>query len=280
MRKLKTYHIYVVSDGTGGTAERALNAALLQFEGAKIDIIRRSGVRTEEEIRKIANEVAHAGGFIVHTLVTDKLRQEMLHAGRMKNIETIDLMGPLLERLSREFSISPVEKPGLFQQLNEEYFRRVETMEFAFRHDDGQRVEELNRAEIILIGVSRTFKTPLSVYLAFKGWLVANVPVVLNMELPQILFELPASRIFALKSDPYRLASLRRVRHEHLSGATGYYADPNFVIKEMDYALRIFSRQANWQIIDVTSKPIEEIASEILTLMAKNQNQERKLSRS
>jgi regulator of PEP synthase PpsR (kinase-PPPase family) len=274
LRKSKTYQIYVVSDGTGGTAERALNAALLQFEGAKIEIVRRSGVRTEKEVQKIVNEVGRVGGFIVHTLVTDKLRQEILHSGRIENVETIDLMGPLLERLSRKFSISPVEKPGLFQQLNEEYFRRVETMEFAFRHDDGQRIEDLERAEIILVGVSRTFKTPLSIYLAFKGWLVANVPVVMNMELPAVLFELPAKRIFALKSDPYRLASLRRVRHERLSGATGDYADPNFVIKEMDYALRIFKRQANWQIIDVTSKPIEEIASEILTLVAKSQKNE------
>jgi regulator of PEP synthase PpsR (kinase-PPPase family) len=276
LRKLKIYHIYIVSDGTGGTAERALNAALLQFEGAKIEIVRRPGVRTEKEVRKIVKEAGQVGGFIVHTLVTDKLRQEMLHAGRMENIETIDLMGPLLERLSRKFSISPVEKPGLFQQLNEEYFRRVETMEFAFRHDDGQRVDELYGAEIVLVGVSRTFKTPLSIYLAFKGWLVANVPIVLNMELPPILYELPATRIFALKSDPHRLASLRRVRDERLSGATGNYADPNFVIKEMAYALRIFNRQANWQIIDVTSKPIEEIASEILILVAKSQLQDQK----
>lgn len=276
LRKSKIYHIFVVSDGTGGTAERALNAALLQFEGAKIEIVRRPGVRTEKEIQKIVNEAARVGGFIVHTLVTDQLRQEILHAGRMENVETIDLMGPLLERLSRKFSISPVEKPGLFQQLNEEYFRRVETMEFAFRHDDGQRIEELDRAEIILVGVSRTFKTPLSIYLAFKGWFVANVPVVLNMDLPALLFELPVTRIFALKSEPYRLASLRRVRHERLSGATGNYADPNFVIKEMDYALRTFNRQAGWQIIDVTSKPIEEIASEILTLVSKSQKQDSK----
>jgi len=264
------YRVYVVSDGTGGTAQRALNAALLQFEGAKIEIARRPSVRSDDQIREVVREAAQAGGFIVHTLVSDKLRQEMLHASRLQNVETIDLMGPLLERLSRLFAISPAEKPGLFQQLNEAYFRRVETMEFAFTHDDGQRENELQKAEIVLVGVSRTFKTPLSIYLAFKGWLVANVPIVLNVALPPVLFQLSPNKIFGLKSDPHRLAELRRVRQERLRGATGDYANLDFVKKEMRYAMEIFNRQPEWSVIDVTGKPIEEIASEILVLVSKD----------
>ena len=244
---------------------------LLQFEGEKIETVCRSGIRSELQVQDVVKEAARAGGFIVHTLVTDKLRQEMIHIGRIENVETIDLMGPLLDRLSRQFSISPVEKPGLFQQLNETYFRRIETMEFAFTHDDGQRLDEIHKAEIILVGVSRTFKTPLCIYLAFKGWLVANVPIVLNMEPPPILSDLPPMRIFGLKSDPYRLAALRHVRQERLSGATGNYANPHFVAKEMDFALNIFNKNPKWRIIDVTSKPIEEIASEIIVLVGKNQ---------
>ena len=159
--------VFVVSDGTGETAERVLKAAITQFEGAGVEIVRRPEVRTEEEVCQIVQEVVRAEGFIVHTLVTDDLREAILREGRLNNVEVIDVMGPLLARLSQQLAVIPSEKPGLFRQLNEEYFRRVETMEFALRHDDGRRAYELHKAEIVLVGVSRTFKTPLSVYLAF-----------------------------------------------------------------------------------------------------------------
>ena len=272
------HHIFVVSDGTGGTAERALNAALVQFVGVDIIIEKRIGIRTEEQIRETVQEASARGAFIVHTLVSDKLRDFIFHTGRLNNIETIDLIGPLFARLSQHFAISPAEKPGLFHQLNEEYYRRIETMEFAFHHDDGLRVDELMKAEIVLVGVSRTFKTPLSIYLAFKGWFVANVPIILNMEIPTLLFSLPKGCVFGLKADPVRLADLRRVRHEYLKQKTGDYGDLDYVRKEMKFAIRLFSQNLRWPVIDVTDKPIEEIASEILAIKKKYQkdnNQEK-----
>jgi len=263
------YHVFVVSDGTGVTAEQVLSAALIQFADAEVEVERRPGVLTEEQVRQVVQEAARVGGFIVHTLVSDKLREVMLRTGRLHNVETIDLMGPLLARLSQQLAISPAEKPGLFRQLNEEYFRRIETMEFAFRHDDGLRAHELPQAEIVLVGVSRTFKTPLSIYLAFKGWFVANVPILLKAKPPPALFELSSGHVFGLTIDPVRLAELRRVRQEHLGGTTGEYADLEFVRREVEYALSIFRSQPGWPIIDVTDKPIEEIASEILALMGR-----------
>ncbi len=260
--------IIVVSDGTGGTAKRALTAALTQFEGAEIELVERPGIRTNEQVERVVKEAVREKAFIIHTLVSDDIRESMLQIGREYNISTFDLMGPLLERLSQQLSISPSMKPGLFRQLNEAYFRRIETMEFAFHHDDGQKPHELDKAEIILLGVSRTFKTPLSIYLAFKGWCVANVPIILDLPLPEILEDLHDARVVGLKSDPIRLAELRRVRDEHLNQATGDYARPEFVTREMRYALQIFARHPDWPVIDVTSKPIEEIASEIITLSA------------
>lgn len=258
--------IFVVSDGTGGTAKRALNAALTQFDGANVLIEERPNVRTKIQVEEVVREAVEAKGFIVHTLVSNDVREAMLRTGRVYNIATFDLMGPLLERLSQQLSITPSMKPGLFRQLNEAYFRRIETMEFAFHHDDGLRADELRKAEIVLVGVSRTFKTPLCIYLAFKGWFVANVPIILDMPLPHSLDKLPEGSIFGLRAEPERLAELRRVRDEHLSGATGDYAKPDFVRKEMRYALQIFSQHPKWPVVDVTSKPIEEIASEILSL--------------
>lgn len=258
--------VFVVSDGTGETAERVLKAAITQFEGASVEIERRSAVRTKEQIQQVVQQVAQVKGFIVHTLVSDELREAMLREGRLNNVETIDLMGPLLARLSQQMAVVPSERPGLFRQLNEEYFRRIETMEFAFRHDDGRRAYELHKAEIVLVGVSRTFKTPLSIYLAFKGWLVANVPVVPEMTLPPELLAMPSGCVIGLTIDPVRLAELRAVRDRYLGGATGDYAKPDAVRHEVAYALSIFQDQG-WPIVEVTDKPIEETASEILSLV-------------
>ena len=262
----KEYNIYIVSDGTGRTAEQALNAALAQFGNVKVNLIRRPKVRTEQKVINVVKEAKENDGFIVHTLVTDKLREAMLRGGRKNNVDTIDLMGGLLAKLSEEFSVSPAEKPGLFGQLNKTYFRRIETMEFAFHHDDGQRVNELKKAEIVLLGVSRTFKTPLSIYLAFKGWFVANLPIVMGQEFPPIINKLLASNVFCLDTNARALAELRRARQNYLGGAVGDYDDIEYVRMELMYARNIFSRNPGWAIINVTNKPIEEIASEILTL--------------
>jgi regulator of PEP synthase PpsR (kinase-PPPase family) len=262
----KEYNIYIVSDGTGRTAEQALNAALAQFGNVRVNLIRRPKVRTEQKVISVIKEAKVNKGFIVHTLVTDKLREAMLRNGRKHNVDTIDLMGGLLARLSEEFSVSPAEKPGLFGQLNKTYFRRIETMEFAFHHDDGQRVNELKKAEIVLLGVSRTFKTPLSIYLAFKGWFVANVPIVMEQEFPPIINKLLASNVFCLDTNARALAELRRARQSYLGGAVGDYDDIEYVRMELMYARNIFSKNPGWAIINVTNKPIEEIASEILTL--------------
>lgn len=258
--------VFAVSDGTGETAERVLKAAITQFEGAGVEIVRRPEVRTEAQVRQIVQEVVEVEGFIVHTLVSDELREAMLREGRLHNIEVIDLMGPLLARLSQHLAISPSKKPGLFRQLNEEYFRRIETMEFAFRHDDGRRAYELHKAEIVLVGVSRTFKTPLSIYLAFKGWLVANVPIVPEMALPPELLTLSPGCVIGLTIDPGRLTELRTVRDQYLGGTTGDYADPDAVGREVAYALGIF-RDQRWPIVEVTDKPIEETSSEILAIV-------------
>jgi regulator of PEP synthase PpsR (kinase-PPPase family) len=147
-------------------------------------------------------------------------------------------------------------------------------MEFAFRHDDGQRVNELKKAEIVLLGVSRTFKTPLSIYLAFREWFVANVPIVIGEELPSIVYKLPPSKIFCLDTNARALSELRRSRQDYLRGAIGEYDEIEYVRIELMYARKIFSNNPDWSVINVTSKPIEEIASEILTIKSKKKSGE------
>ncbi|MDO9578576.1 MAG: pyruvate, water dikinase regulatory protein [Candidatus Cloacimonadales bacterium] len=261
------YNVYIVSDGTGKTAELALKSALTQFAGIGVMINRKPGIINEQQIDEVVEEAEKNNGFIVHTLVSDKTRAHMLMQGRLHNVETIDIMGPLLSRLSNLLAVSPSQKPGLFNHLNEAYFRRVETMNFAFKHDDGLRTAEIGKAEIVLVGVSRTFKTPLSIYLAFKGWLVANVPIVFNMPIPDGLHEMDQSKVFYLNTNAKRLSELRNVRSQRFGEQTGEYSTYEYVRGELMYGRRICTNHPGWSNITVTSKSIEEIASEIIALI-------------
>lgn len=265
-------HVFIVSDGTGQTASQALKAALVQFETVKVETHLRPNVRSEEQVLAIVAEAHEINAMIIHTIVSKKLRHLLLEQGLLHDINTIDMMGPLLARLSHHFVDFPSETPGIFHKLNKAYFQRIEAVEYTLRHDDGQRTEELGNADIVLLGVSRTFKTPLSVYMAHKGWLVANIPIIYGFEIPKIIFELPPERVFCLTTNPSRLAELRKSRDKHLGGLTGNYSDKIFVQNELNYALKIFREHPKWTIVNVTFKPIEEISSEILSTLRKSVN--------
>jgi len=261
------YKIFAVSDATGKTASRVLSAALAQFDSNDVEIIRYGDVRSVARIREIFDEAARESGFVVHTLVSEELRMHMLDEGRKFNVPTIDLMGPLMIRLSAWFENQPKAQPGLFLAIDAEYDRRIEAVEFTVQHDDGRRTSELHLAEIVLVGVSRTSKTPLSMYLANQGWKVANVPIAVGLEPPKNLFQLPKRRVIALTIDPERLASLRGVRAERLGTRKTGYADLETVRRDVVYAYEIYDRRRDWPIIDMTAKPIEEAAAEIMTIV-------------
>lgn len=257
--------IFIISDGTGRTAEQTLMAALTQFPKSTVNIIVKPDVRSESQLESLIAEVKAAGGLVVHTLVSQALRDTLVRITRIHNVDAIDLMGPLLGRLSLYFANTPTQEPGLFFSLNKEYFKRIDSVQFAFNHDDGQRYYEYEKAEIVLVGVSRTFKTPLSIYLAFKGWFVANYPVILNVEPPEILSGLPPGRVYGLTTEASDLSSLRSVRQQYLGGSGGEYASIAYVKKELNYANFLFAEH-DWPVVTVTSKPVEEIASEILAI--------------
>lgn len=261
------YRIFAVSDATGKTANRVLSAALAQFDGINVEVVRYGDVRSVQRIREIFDEAAREGGFVVHTLVSEELRLHMLDEGRKFNVPTIDLMGPLLIRLSAWFEHQPKAQPGLFHVIDAEYDHRIEAVEFTVQHDDGRRTSELHLAEIVLVGVSRTSKTPLSMYLANRGWKVANVPIAVGLEPPKNLFKLPKRKVIALTINPERLASLRQVRAERLGTKQMGYADIETVRRDVAYAYELYDRRRDWPILDMTAKPIEEAASEIMSIV-------------
>jgi len=263
------YNIFAVSDATGRTAEGVVRAALTQYDASQVAITRYGGVREANRVREIIYEAREKGGFVVHTLVSAILRRVMLTEGRAANVATIDLMGPMLARLSELLAAQPRAEPGTFEAFDPAYLQRIDAIDFTVWHDDGRNTHDLDKAEIVLVGVSRTSKTPLSIYLAYRGWRVANVPLVLGVEPPAELFKLPRRRVVGLVVKPERLAELRQVRVEHLKTSPIGYADLEYIRQEVVHAYQIFDRRRDWPLVDVTTKPIEETAAEVVALIGR-----------
>ena len=258
--------IFVVSDATGETAERVARSALVQFEEAAANVIRRGDIRTPEQLRAVIQEAASHDSVILHTLVSDELRRLMLAESRSQGVDAMDLMGPVLDRLAMRLKLTPQEKPGLFRQLVEATSRQIEAVEFAFRHDDGQHTDELNSAEVILVGVSRTMKTPTTLFLAYQGWFAANIPIVREIPLPAVVLSLPPERIFCLVMTPNRLLELRRVRADYLAIRDKPYAQLENIQQELRHSQRVCANHG-WRQVDVTGKSVEEVTREITLLL-------------
>jgi len=260
-------HIWIISDGSGSTAERVLQASLVQFGDKNIVIRRFPNILKKEQIRDILQDALKTKSFIAYTLVTPELRNEILILANQYNLTTVDLLGPLLTSLTNFLASSPESRPGLLSELDHRYFKRIDAMGFAVKHDDGHRVRDLNQTDLVIVGVSRTYKTPLSIYLAYnKGLLVANIPLILDIIPPQELFEIDQSRIVGLTINPELLIKLRQSRLTQLVHPDINYADPEHVVEDLNYSHRLFQQNPDWPVVDITGKAIEEIASEICFL--------------
>jgi regulator of PEP synthase PpsR (kinase-PPPase family) len=257
--------VFAISDATGRTVERVVRAALVQFGDAPVRIIRHRGVRSLEQVRAILERAAGENAVVVHTLASNDLRRMMLEEARLRGVDAMDLMGPLLDRLAHRLELTPQEVPGLLEQLTEARSRSVEAIEFAFRHDDGQHADELGQAEIVLVGVSRTMKTPTMLYLAYRGWFVANVPLIAGVAPPAALLEQPAERVFCLWMAPDRLAELRRVRAQRERIPLEPYCSLVAVERELQDADQ-WCRRRGWRQINVTSRSVEELGQEIISM--------------
>ena len=192
----KIPEVYVVSDSLGDTAESVAKATISQFD-EDIDIVRVPFIRHAEQIQKVIEEAA--------TLVSPELRQTFEKMAEAKNVRYVDILGPMMDMVGSISSTKPRMKPGIIHKLDEEYFRKVEAIEFAVKYDDGKNPAGFSKADVVLIGVSRTSKTPLSMYMAHKKYKVANLPLVPEVPLPEEIFHIPPYRIIGLIIDPYKL---------------------------------------------------------------------------
>ncbi len=256
--------VFVLSDGTGETADQIIKAALVQYVRDGLKVIRYKNVRTESQVAAVMEEAAHIRSIIVYTFVSENLRHFIQKLSSQSGIQTVDLLGPLLELFAKFLTKDPKSQPGLFHQVNESYFKRIDAIEFTVKHDDGKFADNLDRADIILVGLSRTSKTPLSVYLSYKGWKVANVPIVKGISPPDELFKIDQRKIVGLIIDPDTLSRIRKERLIRMGeDPGGDYASHQHIAEEIDFCREIFKKNKRWPVFDVTGKALEETATEV-----------------
>ncbi len=261
--------IYVVSGGAGAVGEQVARVALAQFQGANVSLIVVPQVRQIEQLDEIIATVAESGGTILHTMVDRTMRRALVRKARERNVVAIDLLGGVLARLTTVLGREPLGQPGLYSQQRDTNFERLEAIEYTIDHDDGRKPEELRQAEIVLVGVSRVGKTPLSMYLAVLGWKVANVPLVRNIAPNQALFTVDRRRVIGLVIDPEQIVARRRWRQRNLGLPLGnQYTDLETLYEEMEEARRLFRRHG-FATVDLTDKPIEESADEVIALITR-----------
>jgi regulator of PEP synthase PpsR (kinase-PPPase family) len=262
---LETRRIEILSDSTGETAEKVVRAAMLQYPHAGAQIRLHTRVRTKEAARPVLESAAKEGALVVFTVVSPELR-EFIHAQSYElKIEALDLIGSLIGKLATFLDRQPINTPSGMLPLTDEYFRRIEAVEFAVKSDDGKEPRNFKKADLVLCGVSRTSKTPLSTLLAQRGLKVANQPIVLGVTLPPELEETPGDRVVGLTIEIDQLIEIRKARLKQLGMPTdASYGLREQVKQELDYARQIFAEHPQWPVIDVTGRAIEETAVIIL----------------
>lgn len=271
--------VYMISDGTGWTADHAVQAALGQFEHCLVD--QRCSVNTYlfsqinevDRLMGIIRQAAQEEALVFYTLADPHMAEAAQKACEMLHVPHINILGPITDALQSHLGVSPSGiprgAPGRKTSLSKQYFKRIEAVEFTIRQDDGALPKNIINADIVLTGVSRTSKTPLSTYMAQKGYKVANVPLVLGIDPPKELFEVDQDKVFALTINPSYLKSIRVARSLTL-GMVGdgrtKYADMDHIRKELDYSRQLFIENPRWPVVEVTGKAIEETAAVILRI--------------
>jgi len=260
--------VVVISDATGDTAERVVRAALLQFKDVPCNVRLYSQVRLESEVETIIERAADLKALVVFTLVNPAERELLWKLCDRLNVEAVDLIGSLMGKMASFLGAQPSGVPGLLHTLSEEYYRRIEAVEFAVKNDDGAEPRNLPKADLVLVGISRTSKTPLSTFLAQqKGLRVANVPLVLGVDPPAELEDVDTHKVFGLMIQPDQLAKIRQARLAHLGmPPDSSYGMRDHIQRESGYAQEIFRKHPDWPVIDVTGKAIEETAADILRI--------------
>jgi hypothetical protein len=262
----KHFHLHLVSDATGETVDMVARASLVQFENIEQTEHVWNMVRSEAQIREIIDGVKENPGFVLYTLVNNEMRTLLENSCRELKVPCIPILDPVVNALGSYLKAEIHAAPGRQHVMDAEYFSRIEALHFVLSHDDGQATRSLNEADVIIVGVSRTSKTPTCIYLANRGLKAANVPIVPGCELPKELMQAKKPLVIGLTNDPRQLVQIRRNRLRSLGqDEETDYVDSETVTNEVKEAKRLYASQ-DWPVIDVTRKSIEEVSAKILQL--------------
>lgn len=262
---LKEKIIYLVAEGTGETITKIARASLSKFKQDKITTKTFFLIRAKKRIARIAKQAAEDKALVAFSVVRPALRNFLLKETEQHGIKALDVIGDFIGQLSIFLEQKPVLIPGRQFILDENYYHRIEAINYAVKHDDGKLPQGLKHADLILVGVSRTGKTPMSTYLANLGWKVANVPLHPDMDPPEQLFQVDQHKIFGLTINVETLVKLREERLKHMGlEPDAKYADPIVISDEIEWCKSFFDKNPLWRIMDVSNKAIEEIAAGIL----------------
>ncbi len=267
------FHVHLVSDSTGETLTTALKATTAQFAAARPIEHTHSMVRSRRELEKALADIEATPGIVLYTIVNTDFRR--LLEARCAELETpaVSVLDPLLAAFAEFLDLEQTHRAGAQHEMNDAYFRRIGAVDFTLAHDDGQMTWDLESADVVLVGVSRTSKTPTCMYLANRGLKCANVPIVPGTELPASLFALRKPLVVGLVGSPERLADLRSSRLGAMDATerAASYSNLDGIRQEVLAAKRLFARQ-RWDTIDVTRKSVEETAAAILTKLSARRN--------
>jgi len=262
--------VYIISDSLGETGEQVAKASIGQFNLKSYEIRKYPYVLDKQFLDEILNDAKYQNSIIVYTLVDLELANRTSEFCEENNIPGLDLINPLIDSIRLRTNLNPLREPGIIRKLDEKYFKRVEAIEFAVKYDDGKDSRGLIKSDLVLVGISRTSKTPLSMYLANKNIKVANVPLVPEVPVPKELFEIPNKKIIGLTNTPEKLNQIRQERLKALGlSGNANYANMKRILEEIEYAETIMKR-LGCPIIDVSNKAIEETAGLIINIMKEN----------
>ncbi|MCB9092304.1 MAG: kinase/pyrophosphorylase [Halobacteriovoraceae bacterium] len=271
MNNRNRIRVLVVSDGTGKTAKDLVRAGVSQFKNKDVVFTTKKNIRSIDQVDEIFIHASSSYDAIAYTIVDSKVREYFQQESQNYPIEVIDIMGPVLNAFEKTFDEKPQYRPGLMRNTDTNYFSKISAMEFTLRHDNGQHLETLQEADIILVGISRTSKTPLSVVLSLEGLKVVNIPIEYKKSLPEILFEIDQRKIIGLTIQAESLQEIRRNRvlknERTQSEKLKNYTDLERINKEIAWASDIFKDNEMWPVFDITNKSLEEIAAEIYKLL-------------
>lgn len=264
--------VYAVSDASGQTAENVVKAVVSQFLGQPVRIVRLPRVVSGQQLDNMIKLAAQGPCLFAFTIVQEDLRNQLIDACGRQGVTSVDLLDPLIVTLTRALGVEPKHLPGAVHQKDEEYFKRMDAIDFAIKYDDGKSPNGLRQADLVVTGVSRTSKTPTCMYLAQnQGIKAANVPLVPGADPPKELFEMPPGRVVGLTVKPELLSEIRNSRLVTLGlPPESAYADRMKITEELALAEQVF-RRLRCPVVDVTHKAIEETASEILSIMQKKE---------